>query len=103
MNLRKGLLKAMGVMNGSVARSIMDNGSTPRWMALADCHGMKASFMLGSLTMINFMDRGITSGGMASTMLGNGLKASSMGKARFFKGARSVSVFGSMENAGKNG
>jgi hypothetical protein len=54
-------------------------------MALGGCHGMKANFMLGNSKMINFMGKVIISGEMVNIMLGNGLKASSMEKAKYFK------------------
>ena len=44
--------------------------------------------MLGNSKMINFMGKVIISGEMVNIMLGNGLKASSMEKAKYFKGTK---------------
>ena len=64
---------------------------------------MKANFMLGNSKMINFMGKVIISGEMVNIMLGNGLKASSMEKAKYFKETKLAQVYGIMVNAEKNG
>lgn len=57
-------------------------------MDLADYLGMKANFTLGNSKMINFTAKGIINGVMVNTMLGSGLKASSMEKVKYFKEIR---------------
>ena len=72
-------------------------------MALAVYHGMKGNFTLGNLKTISFMVKVTINGEMVNIMQANGLKASSMEKAKYFKATKLVQVYGSMVNAEKNG
>lgn len=59
--------------------------------------------MSGNLKMINFMVKVIINGEMVNTMQVNGLKASRMEKAKYFKATKLVQVYGIMVNVEKNG